>query len=86
MIDLTFRNINRIFVVSFKNANRDTIRDYFNKYYMLLVEIKDFNVLIYNKTFFLSASKKQIWWNGDHNTGIFLDYLYHQNYKTNRYE
>ena len=52
LIDPSFRNINRTFVDSFKNGNSDTMRDSFNKYYMPLVEIKDFNALIVNKTFF----------------------------------
>ena len=43
LIDLTFRNINRLFVLSFKNDNNDPTRDFFDKYYMSLVEIKDFN-------------------------------------------
>ena len=51
LIDPSFRNINRTFVVSFKNGNSDTMRDSFNKYYMPLVEIKDFNALIDNKPF-----------------------------------
>ena len=51
-IDPTFRNINRFFVVSFKNGNNDPTKDYFNKNYMPLVEIKDFNALIDNKPFF----------------------------------
>ena len=51
-IDRTFRNINRLFVLSFKNGNDDPSRDVFDKYYMPLVEIKDFNALIDNKPFF----------------------------------
>ena len=43
LIDLTFRNINRLFVLSFKNDNNDPTRNFFDKYYMSLVEIKDFN-------------------------------------------
>ena len=54
LIDSTRRNINRLFVLSFKNGNIDPTRDFFDKYYMLLVEIKDFNALIDNKTFFFS--------------------------------
>ena len=42
LIDLTFRNINRLFVLSFKNGGNDSTRDSFDKYYMPLVEIKDF--------------------------------------------
>ena len=42
-VDPTFRNINRLFVLSFKNGNDDPTRNCFDKYYMLLVEIKGFN-------------------------------------------
>ena len=52
LIDSTFTNINRFFVLSFKNANDDRMRDYFGKYYMPLAETKDFNALIDNKPFF----------------------------------
>ena len=52
LIDPTFRNINRLFVLSFKNGNNDPTRDFFDKYYMQLVEIKDFNASINNKLFF----------------------------------
>ena len=51
MIDPAFRNINRLFSLSFKNGISDPARDSFKKYYMSLVEIKDFNALIDNKTF-----------------------------------
>ena len=55
---------------------------------MSLVEIKDFNVLIDNKTFFdqLVKSKQKAYEKlvemsrtDDHTTGNLLDYLYHQN-------
>ena len=52
-----------------------------------LVEIKDFNALIDNKSFFDQAFKKQAYeklvkmsGNGDCTIGNLLDYLYHQNY------
>ena len=48
LIDPTFRNINRLFLLSLKNGDNDPTRDLFDKYYMPLVEIKDFNVLIDN--------------------------------------
>ena len=51
-IDPTFRKINKLFVISFKNDNNDPTRDSFNEYYMPLVEIKDFIALIDNKPFF----------------------------------
>ena len=40
MIDPTFRNITRLFVLSFKNGNDDPT-DSFDKYYMPLVKIKN---------------------------------------------
>ena len=46
MIDSTFRNSNGLFVLSFKNGDNDPTINYFFKYYMLLLEIKDFNALI----------------------------------------
>ena len=53
------RNINRLFVLSLKNGNDDRTRDSFDKYYMPLVEIKDFNALGDNKPFFDQPVKKQ---------------------------
>ena len=52
LIDPTFRNINRLFVLLFKNGNSNSTKNYFDKYYMELVEIKDFNALIDYKSFF----------------------------------
>ena len=52
LIDPTFRNINRLFVLSFKNGDKDPARNSFDRYYMSSVEIKDFNSLIGNKPFF----------------------------------
>ena len=52
MIDPTLRNINTLFVLSFKNGNNDPTRNSFDKYYMSLVEIKGINVLTDNKPFF----------------------------------
>ena len=63
MIDATFRNINRLIVKSFKAGGNDPTRDSFDKYYMPLVEIKDFNVLINNKPFSeqpIKANKKRL--------------------------
>ena len=52
LIDPTFRNINRLFVLSFENGNNGPTRSFFDKYDMPLVEIKDFDVLIEYKAFF----------------------------------
>ena len=38
LINLTFRNIDCLFVVSFKNGDDDPKRNCFNDYYMLLVK------------------------------------------------
>ena len=46
MIDPSFRNINRLFILSFINDDNDPARNSFDEYYMSLVKIKDFNVLI----------------------------------------
>ena len=59
MIDPTFTKIKRLFVLSFKNSNDNPTRDSFDKYYMPLVEIKNFNAIIDNKPFFNQPVKKQ---------------------------
>ena len=51
LIDPTFRNLNRLSVLSFKNPENDLGRGHYDKYFVSLVEIKDFNVLINNKAF-----------------------------------
>ena len=53
LIDSTFTNIIRLFVLSFSRNNlSDDKRDSFSHYYLPNVEIKDFNVLIDGKSFF----------------------------------
>ena len=52
MIDPTFRNVDRLFVVSFENGGNDPMRYSFDKYWIPLVAIKGFNVSIENKIFF----------------------------------
>ena len=49
LIDPTFTNVNRLFVLSFKN---ETDRTSFLNYYVPKAEIKDFKVLINEKPFF----------------------------------
>ena len=53
---MTLRNINRLFVLSFKNSDNDPEIYYLDKYYMPLIEIKDFNALIDNKPFFINIA------------------------------
>ena len=51
MINVTFRNINRLFVLWFKNGDKGPAT-FFGEYYMLFVKIKYFNTLIENRPFF----------------------------------
>ena len=57
MIDGAFKNNNRTFFQSFIAGENDLRRNSFVKYYMPLVESKDFNALIDNKPFFRSIPK-----------------------------
>ena len=52
LIDPTFTNINRLFVLLFTRGNASDTRDSFSHYYVPNVRIKDFNVLIDRKIFF----------------------------------
>ena len=63
LIDVTFTNVNRLFVLSFagiagENNTTEDCRDFFTHYYVANVEIKDFNVLIDVKSFFDFPKKK----------------------------
>ena len=59
LIDSTFTKINRLFILLFKNGNNNPTRNSFDKYYMPLVEIKDFIVLIDNNIFFYQLVKNK---------------------------
>ena len=52
LIDPTFTNVNRLFVLSFTRNNAGDNRDCFSDYYVPNIEMKDFNVLIDGKSFF----------------------------------
>ena len=89
MIDPTFRIINELFVLSFKNAGENPTKNSFDKCYMPLVEIKDFNGLINNKPFFDQPVKNKLeayetlvkmTRNNDYAIENLLYYLYNQNY------
>ena len=82
LIDPTFTNVNRLFVLSLEN---EYDRTSFSKYYVPKVEIKDFNVLVYGKPFFeISVKNKEEAYeaiiemskNNDYTTGNLLDYEY----------
>ena len=54
IIDLTFKSINMLPVLSFKYGDDDPTRNCFGEYSMPLEKIKDFRSLINNKLFFIS--------------------------------
>ena len=82
LIDPTFINVNRLFLLLYKN---ETDRTSLSKYYVLSVEVKDFNVLTDGKQFFeIPAKNKEEAYeaiiemsrNNDYTTGNLLDYEY----------
>ena len=52
LIDPTFTNVNRLFVLSFTRSDTRDYRNSFSYYYVKDAKIKDFNVLIDGKSFF----------------------------------
>ena len=89
LIDTTFSNVNRLFVLSFENEDDRTS---YYKYYMPSVEIKDYNVLIDGNAFFelpiknLEETYEKITQITDHSgyytRGNLLDFKYFkQHYK-----
>ena len=60
LLDPAFRNINRFVVLSLRNGENNRTRISFDKYYMPLLEIKDFNALVDNKSIFDQPVKNQI--------------------------
>ena len=91
LIDPTFTNVNRLFVLSFSRNNNTDNRDSFSDYYVPNVEIKDFNVLIDGKSFFDLPVKNEeeayekiieMSRNNDYTTDNLLDFVYFKkNYK-----
>ena len=90
LIDPTFTNVNRLFVLSFQriagenNTTKDH-RDSFSHYYLPNIEIKYFNVLIDGKSFFDLPVKNEeevyqkiieMSNNNDYITGNLLDFGY----------
>ena len=58
LINLTFTKVSRLFVLSFARTATGDHRDSFSRYYVWNVRIKDFNVLIDDKSFFDLPVKK----------------------------
>ena len=89
MSDPTFKNV-KLFLLSFRNGANNSTRDPSSMHYVLLVEVKYFNVLIGNKPVFDQPVKKkreayeklvEMSRNGDYTTRKLLDYLYQKYYK-----
>ena len=89
MIDPTFRNTNRLFVLLFENGYNNPTRHSFDLYYIQLAEIKDFNALTDNKPLFDHPVKNKqqayeklvkMLRNDKYTTRNLLDFSYHQNY------
>ena len=91
LIDPTFTNVNRLFVLSFARDNAGDNRDSFSHYYVPNVEIKNFNVLIGRKSSFdLSVKNEEEAYkkitdmsnNNDYTAGNLLDFAYFiENYR-----
>ena len=84
LIDQTFINVNRLFVLSFpRNSNTDS-RYSFSNYYVPKVRINDFKVLIDGKNFFDLPVKNEeeayekIIDKNDDTTGNLPDYAYYK--------
>ena len=84
LIDPTFTNVNRLFVLSFPRNNTDSRYSYSN-YYVPKVKINNFNVLIGGKSFLdLSVKNEEeaheriidMSNNNDYTTGNLLDFAY----------
>ena len=85
LIDPTFTNVNRLFVLSFSRNNKVDNRDSFSHYHVPNFKTKYFNILIDGKSFFNfpvkneeEAYKKIIEMsnNNDYTTSNLLDVIY----------
>ena len=83
LIDPTFTNVNRLFVLAYGQVNND--RQSFSRFYLPNVMVKDYNVIIDKLTFFDLPIKTEeeayekiidISRNNEYKTGNLLDYDY----------
>ena len=91
LIDPTFTNVNRLFVLSFPRNNNTDSRYSFSNYYVPKVRVNDFNVLIDGKSFFDLPVKNEeeayekiieMSNNNGYTTGNLLDFAYYkENYR-----
>ena len=85
LIDPTFTNVNRLFVLSLPRNNNTDSRYSYSNYYGPKIKINDFNALIDEKTFFDLPVKNEeeayekiieMSNNNDYTTGNLLDFAY----------
>ena len=85
LIDLTFTNVNRLFVLAYQNADD---RQSFSQFYLPNVMVKDYNVIMDKLAFFDLPIKTEeeayekiidISRNNEYTTGNLLDYDYFKN-------
>ena len=91
LIDPTFMNVNKLFVLSFPRNNNTDSTYSFSNYYVPKVRINDFNVLIDGKSFFDLPVKNEeeayekiieMSNDNDYTTGNLLDFAYYKkNYR-----
>ena len=90
LIDPTFTNVNRLFVLSFPKNNNTDSRYSFSNYYVPKLKVNDFNVLIDGKSFFdLSVKNDEEAYekiidmsnSSDYTTGNLLDYAYYKKHR-----
>ena len=86
LIDPTFTNVNRLFVLAYQNADD---RQSFSQFYLPRVMVKDYNVIIDKLAFFDLPIKTEkeayekiidISRNNEYTTGNLLDYDYSKKY------
>ena len=86
LIDPTFTNVNRFFVLAYQTADD---RQSFSQFYLPKVMVKDFNIIIYKLPFFDVPIKTEeevyqkildISRNNEYTAGNLLDYDYFKNY------
>ena len=87
LIDPTFINVNRLFVLAYQNADD---RQSFSQFYLPKVVVKHFNVIIDKLAFFDLSIKTEeevkekiidVSRNNEYTTGNLLDYDYFKKYK-----
>ena len=87
LVEPSFQGVNRLFVLAFENDDDRTSSD---EYYLLTVEIKDYNIMINGENFFDQSIKNNkvtfenirkiaIGQGDDHTIGCLLDYPYFSN-------